>query len=138
MVDDSAASRQHATISFKDGNYVVTDAGSSSGTMVEGSPAAETVLASGSSLKVGETELVFMQTEGTFAAGATGAPAAPATGGQQPGETVVIQQQATIMAWLAVTGGPEKGKSYQLTAADTTIGRDTGNDFVVADAAILC
>ena len=42
------------------------------------------------------------------------------------------------MAWLAVNGGSEKGKSYQLTAADTTIGRDTGNDFVVADAAILC
>jgi pSer/pThr/pTyr-binding forkhead associated (FHA) protein len=135
-VDDAAVSREHATISFEGGQFIVEDAGSSSGTIVEGSPAAQTVLASGSSIQLGETELVFMQAEGTFAP-AIGGRSATGTGGQQPGETVVIQPQAAaVMAWLAVTAGPEKGKTHQLTAADTTIGRDTTNDFVLADAAV--
>ena len=135
VVDDAAVSREHATISYEQGQFVVEDAGGSSGTIVEGSPAAQTILASGSSIHMGETELVFMQAEGTFAA-ATGAPAATGAGAQ-PGETLVIQPQAAaVMAWLAVTGGPEKGKTYQLTAADTTIGRDTTNDFALADAAV--
>ena len=136
VVDDAAVSREHATIAYEGGQFIVEDAGSSSGTIVEGSPAAQTVLTSGSSIQLGETELVFMQAEGTFAA-AAGAPAATGAGGQQPGETLVMQPQAAaVMAWLAVTGGPEKGKTYQLTAADTTIGRDTTNDFVLADAAV--
>ena len=135
VVDDAAVSREHATISYEGGQFVVEDAGSSSGTIVEGSPAAQTILASGSSIQLGETELVFMQAEGTFAP-APGTPAATGAGGQ-PGETLVMQPQAAaVMAWLAVTGGPEKGKTHQLTAADTTIGRDTTNDLALADAAV--
>lgn len=43
-VDDAAVSREHATISYQGGQFVVEDAGSSSGTIVEGSPAAQTIL----------------------------------------------------------------------------------------------
>ena len=136
VVDDPAVSRQHATIVFQEGQYVVEDAGSSNGTMVEGSPTARTVLSSGSALRLGETELVFMQAEGTMTAGATSAGAAPGPGAQQPGETLIMEQPETVMAWLAVTSGADKGKTYQLTAKDTTIGRDQENDLVQADAVV--
>ncbi len=140
VVDDAAVSRQHATIAFHDGQYVVEDAGNSSGTIVEGAPAAETVLTSGSSINLGETEIVFMQSEGTVVGGVPGATAAsgaaPAAGGQ-PGETVVMGAPSeSVMAWLAVTGGPDKGKTLQLLAKDCTVGRDEGNDLALADAGV--
>ncbi|MFC1935847.1 FHA domain-containing protein [Chloroflexota bacterium] len=133
VVDDPAVSRRHATIAFQGGTYVVEDAGSSSGTLVEGSTAARTVLVSGSSVQVGETELVFMQAEGTAAP----APAAAARpGAERPGETVIMEQPSAVLAWLAVTAGPNKGKTYQLKEGDTTIGRGQENDVAIADAAV--
>lgn len=47
-----------------------------------------------------------------------------------------MEQPATVLAWLAITAGSDKGKTYQLKAGDTTIGRARGNDVVVADAAV--
>ena len=60
---------------------------------------------------------------------AIGTPSGAAPGAGRPGETVV-------MVWLAVTGGPDKGKTHQLTEGDTTIGRDQENNIVLADAAV--
>ena len=37
------------------------------------------------------------------------------------------------MAWLAVTAGPPKGKTYQLKVGDNTIGRGSENDLVLDD-----
>ncbi len=134
VVDDPAVSREHATISFENGHYVVQDAGSSSGTIVEGTATGgQTLLSSGSTVQLGETELVFMQSESAAPVSATG------MGGAEPGrpgETMVMEQPSTVMAWLAVTAGSDKGKTYQLKEGDTTIGRGQDNDLVVADAAV--
>ena len=132
VVDDPAASRQHAQIAFQDGTFVMEDAGSSGGTLVEGATAARQVLASGSTVQIGETEMVFMQGEAPSGPAATGA-GGPAAGA--PGETMVMEQKATVMAWLAVTAGHDKGKTFQLKASETTIGRDQGNDVAISDAA---
>ena len=61
VVDDPAVSRQHATIAFQQGRYVLEDAGSVGGTVVEGSPSALTNLTSGATIQLGGTEMVFMQ-----------------------------------------------------------------------------
>ena len=110
------------------------DAGSSSGTIVEGATSTRQNLASGATVQVGETEMVFMQGEPTMAAGA---PGTPGPGGQQPGETMVMGQAAeTVLAWLAVTAGADKGKTHQLMAGGTLIGREQENDIVVADSGV--
>ncbi len=134
VVDDPAVSRQHATISFENGEYVVEDAGSSGGTLVEGvSGGGRTVLSSGSTVQLGETELVFMQSESAApAAGTSTGDAGPG----RPGETMIVDQPFTVMAWLAVTSGSDKGKTLQLKDGETTIGRGQENDLVIADAAV--
>ena len=59
-----------------------------------------------------------------------------AVASQDPGETMAIERPATVMAWLAVTKGAQKGMTYQLRLGDNTIGRDSGNDLTVEDSAI--
>ncbi|MCH7706061.1 MAG: FHA domain-containing protein [Chloroflexi bacterium] len=138
VVDDPAVSREHATISFENGHYVVEDAGSSGGTIVEGTAAGgQTILSSGSTLQLGETELVFMQSDSPAPMSGTGM-GTGIGGGEpgRPGETLVMEQPSTVMAWLAVTAGSDKGKTFQLKEGDTTIGRGQDNDLVIADAAV--
>ena len=99
VLDDPAVSRRHAQITFQDGRYLLQDAGSSSGTLVEGTTVSRQELMSGTTIQLGETELVFMQTE------ATGVGRATATGGprpQGPAETMVMEPAATIMAYLGI------------------------------------
>ena len=129
ILDDATVSRHHAQVSFVDGQYFVEDAGSMSGTMVEGMQATRTLLASGATLQMGESELMFMQAEGTSLTAAGAGP-------QGPAETVVMDQPQGVMAWLAVTAGPKKGQAYQLKVGDNTIGRGTDNDLVIEDGSI--
>ncbi len=136
VLDDASVSRSHATIAFQGDQYYIEDAGSMSGTLVEGVPATRTVLASGATLKIGDSELVFMRTEGDSPLTESGT-GASGTGPAGPGETVVMQRAGRqIMAWLAVVSGPAKGASYQLNEGDNTIGRSPDNDMVVEDTAI--
>ena len=143
VLDDATVSRNHATIAFRDGEYFIEDGGSMSGTWVEGVPATGTMLSSGATLKMGEAELVFMRTESAGAPTGTGlASGRTGTGSAgeaplRPGETMVIPSgQPAVMAWLAVTSGPAKGKSYQLKEGDNTIGRSSENDLSIEDTAI--
>ena len=140
VLDDATVSRRHASIVFRDGEYYIEDAGSMSGTMVEGTPATTTMLASGATLKMGEAEMVFMRTGAadfpSMGTGGTGAGSSSrgGTGSGRPGETVVLNSgQNQVMAWLTVTAGPSRGKSYQLKEGDNTIGRATDNDLVLED-----
>ena len=129
VVDDATVSRQHARISFEEGEYVLEDVGSTGGTMVEGSKAGRTRLTSGTSIAIGKTEMVFMQSE-------PGIGSAPDAAAGQAAVTMMMEPPAMVQAWLAVTAGPDKGKTYQLKAGDTTIGRDRENDVVFADTAV--
>ena len=138
ILDDATVSRNHATIAFQNNEYYIEDAGSMSGTMVEGVPATRTRLPSGATLKIGEAELVFMRTESAASSiPGTGSAAGVSRTGAGPGETVVMgRPQSGILAWLAVTDGPSKGRTYQLREGDNTIGRAGENDFVIEDNAI--
>ena len=59
VVDDAGVSRQHARIRRTDGGFVLTDLGSTNGTMVNGEPIQEHVLEHGDRITIGETELEF-------------------------------------------------------------------------------
>jgi pSer/pThr/pTyr-binding forkhead associated (FHA) protein len=141
VVSDEGVSRTHAQIAFRDGRFQFTDVGSAGGTLVGGQPAAETVvLESGSTIQVGGTELVFMQGDAPAAPGA--APAQPPTAQPAAGDAAatIVSGQAqaapAVMAWLAVTEGPSKGETRQLSEGDTVIGREDAAGLVVRDTAV--
>ena len=132
VLDDATVSRRHASISFHDGNFFMEDNESASGTLVEGMQATRTMLESGSILRLGETEMVFMESETAPSGEGSGAPA----GAGAPGETLVVQPTQVVMTWLAVTTGPRKGQTYQLKVGDNTLGRGAENDMVIEDSAV--
>ena len=149
VVDDEGVSRQHAEITFVGGEYQIADVGSAGGTMLDGA-AAETAVAleSGATVRLGETDLLFMQgqpgaaTETPSPAAATEPPSAPAS--EPPpaidaAATMVApapEPEETLMAWLAVTDGPSKGATCQVKAGETRIGRGDDNDLIVSDAGV--
>ena len=59
VVDDPGASRQHARISRTDSRFVITDLGSTNGTLVNGEPIQEHLLEHGDRVTIGETMLEF-------------------------------------------------------------------------------
>lgn len=59
VLDDPAASREHALLRTEDGGFVVQDLGSANGTRVNGTPVEVARLADGDRLAFGATEGVF-------------------------------------------------------------------------------
>jgi hypothetical protein len=59
VVDDPGASRQHARISNSNGEFVLTDLGSTNGTLVNDESVQERVLDDGDRITIGETVLEF-------------------------------------------------------------------------------
>ena len=118
VLDDPTASRDHASIAFDGGVYYVEDTNSMGGTMVEGMPAAgRSILSSGSTLKMGDSEIMFVRDDD--ASSNPGSVEAPAftSGITDAGvsETLMPDQvRIGVNAWLMVTSGPSQGKSYQL------------------------
>ena len=133
VIEDAAVSRTHARISRDGDRYYIEDMGSMSGTLVDGATVTKTLLVSGGSLKLGETQVVFMQAESPSLPGTSSGPEAPP---RSPAETMVIQEPQGLMAWLAITSGPQKGKTYQIKVGDNSIGRDPGNDLGLEDSAV--
>ena len=131
QLDDPRVSRTHSEINYTDGNFTITDAESSSGTIVDGIAGSETVLQSGAEVKFGESEAVFMQ-------GQSAEPQDPVSSvGSEPGQTIIAAPKAEmVLRYLAVTDGPSKGTTVQLKAGATSIGRDQGNDIQISDASI--
>jgi pSer/pThr/pTyr-binding forkhead associated (FHA) protein len=58
-VPDAGASRQHARISNANGEFVLTDLGSTNGTLVNDEVVQERVLQDGDRITIGETVLEF-------------------------------------------------------------------------------
>lgn len=137
ILDDPTVSRNHATITYADGGFVIEDSGSVSGTMVEGASARRTRLSSGASVMLGDTEAVFMEGEMRIENSAEGRMASKAGAGSEGlSETRMISRENVVLAWLAVTNGPDKGKSYQLKVGANTIGRAPDNDLSISDTSM--
>jgi hypothetical protein len=59
VVDDAGASRQHAEVRRTDDGFVLSDLGSTNGTLVNGAPIREHLLEEGDRITIGETILEF-------------------------------------------------------------------------------
>ncbi|MEE8047008.1 MAG: FHA domain-containing protein [Dehalococcoidia bacterium] len=144
VLDDEQVSREHANITYADGQFTMVDSGSSSGTIVDGVAGETVVLTPGSEVKIGDTEIVFMQGQSTIvgspaatAAATQAAAPTPAAGGGDPGATIVgAPEPELVMKWLAITDGPSKGTTVQLKSGRTTIGREQTNDIQITDATV--
>ncbi len=62
-ISDPLSSRIHASMSFEDGQWVLTDAGSRNGTLVNGSKVDRATLYDGCKIRIGNTEFQFNQQE---------------------------------------------------------------------------
>ena len=59
VVDDPGVSRQHARIRRTESGYIITDLGSTNGTLVNGRQVQEQTLEDGDTITIGETDLEF-------------------------------------------------------------------------------
>ncbi len=136
VLDDEQVSRMHANITYADGQFTMVDSGSSGGTIVDGVAGETIVLQPGSEMKLGNTEIVFMQGQSTIVGSSPGAPT-QAPGPADLGATIVAAPEPElVMKWLAITDGPGKGTTVQLKAGRTTIGREQTNDIQISDASV--
>ena len=163
VIDDATVSRRHAQIKYQDGQYFVEACGGlrPQGGPGEGEHRAAPEgreqrkrHVSGRRQRHQDTSRIGGSTPGgsdgdhvhagndVVIDDATGGSASPngmaSSSGvslQGPGETVVMDQPQSVMAWLAVTAGPQKGMTYQLKIGDNTIGRE-GCDLVIEDTAV--
>ena len=136
QIDDPRVSRTHAEINYSDGNFTITDAQSSSGTIIDGDASSETVLQPGTEIKFGESEAVFMQGQSSVPHNSSGSDQNESEG-SDPGQTIIATPKTEmVMRYLAMTDGPSKGQSVQLKVGQTSIGRDQGNDIQISDASV--
>jgi pSer/pThr/pTyr-binding forkhead associated (FHA) protein len=136
VLDDKQVSRDHARIAFTDGQFTLIDSGSSAGTMVDGELAETVALDPGAELKLGETEIVFMQGESTFVPGTGSNSASPFDESNAEATILGVNNPNSVMKWIAITDGPEKGKTFQLKEGRISIGREEVNDIRLSDATV--
>ena len=60
VLDDPAASRRHASIYRQAGEYILEDVGSTGGMLLDGKRVVRQRLTSGSTIRMGKTELMFL------------------------------------------------------------------------------
>ena len=123
VVDDPTVSRHHAKVTYTDGKYQIEDLGSTSGTRVAGKEVTMAKIASGETVKLGNTEVGFNL-------GGNVVKSSPVKSQNNmdidnPLKTRVINKPATSMAWLAVTAGPGTGNTYQLKEGTNIMGRES-------------
>jgi len=95
--------------------------------MVNGQKVGKGAIPGGATLKLGDTEIVFNRKSNRPPEPRP----TPATDNQSVTKVIGKKQTAS---WLAVTEGPDTGRTLQLNAGDNLIGRDQGNDFVLGDS----
>ena len=131
VVDDPTVSRHHAKVTYQDGKYTIEDLGSTSGTRVAGKEVTMTQIASGETVKLGNTEVGFNLGANVVKPAPVQSPVRPDSDNQM--ETRVISKPAPSVAWLAVTGGPGIGNTYHLKEGTNLVGRESGNGLSLDD-----
>jgi pSer/pThr/pTyr-binding forkhead associated (FHA) protein len=129
VVDDPTVSRYHARITVDNGSYNIEDLNSASGTKVNGHKVTTGSVQPGSTIRLGNTEVVLngrSRHQDRF-------PSEGASAISDMGETKMVGSDSSSNAWLAVTEGPGEGRTFNLNNATTTIGRDATNDFPIDD-----
>ncbi|MCH8987823.1 MAG: FHA domain-containing protein [Chloroflexi bacterium] len=133
VIDDPTVSRKHARLVFDGNQYIVEDLASTAGVKVNGNKVQKAAMPVGATLKLGDTEIVFGNTQERAAQPRQAPAPRPVQASNEPAATRVIGKQKTAM-WLAVTVGPDTGSTVQLNGGDNLIGRGQENALVLGDS----
>ena len=106
-LDHSSVSPSHAIIRVSQGRFVLYDAGSASGSLVNGEQVTGELLTFGTRITIGSSEILFTRGE--------------------PG------QEAGALGVLAVQSGPSKGRSCPVGGRNVIIGRRPGEGGLLLD-----
>jgi pSer/pThr/pTyr-binding forkhead associated (FHA) protein len=140
-LDESLASREHASITFENNSYWLVDQGSRNGTMLNGEKVtAKKELRDGDEIVIGTTHLKFVWDK----AGADDDDdsdktrvASAADIEKVPGQAVVEKKEiGDIEVKLRITEGPLTGGLFRNWESPLTIGRGLTNNVVLVDDAI--
>ena len=137
VVDDPLVSSTHAQVVHKKDAYVLTDLGSTNGTMVDGQLIREVALKPGGEFVVGNTRLVLFVGEPEAAAAPRPPPVDLAwlldeelAGDDAASATDLVDQDLRlppgVAASLEVVAGVDAGRSWRCTRGTVTIGRRVG------------
>jgi pSer/pThr/pTyr-binding forkhead associated (FHA) protein len=123
MVENLSVSRNHGRIRRQGGKFVLTDLNSANGTFVNGVRVSKTEIVDGDVVSIGKHKIEFVNkplSDSDVIVEAFGAD-----------RTMVIDKAPVGM--LCVTEGKLRGKEFSLTKFETTIGKASANDIVIAD-----
>lgn len=110
---DMHVSRHHATLTERDGQWLVEDLGSANGTFVNGARATDHALRDGDLIRIGSTTLVFV---------AVADPHATVTEGQSPAESeVVLSTRELDVLSLVAAGQTDKEIATALVISIATV-----------------
>ena len=126
ILPDSTVSRSHAVIRKSGNSYEIADLGSSGGMTVNGERVAGTSVATGSTIKVGQTELLVTNVETAEHMPATH-PEFDRTMVATPGKTRFV---------LLCKSGPHAGMSFTVGEGVSALGRDVTSDVQIDDPAV--
>ena len=126
VLSDATVSRSHAVIRKSGNNYEIADLGSSGGVTVNGQTISGANVASGSTIKVGQTELIVTDVETAEQLPETD-PKFDRTMVATPGQTRYV---------LLCKSGPQAGMSFSIGEGSSTLGRDTSSDIHINDPAV--
>jgi pSer/pThr/pTyr-binding forkhead associated (FHA) protein len=126
VLSDAAISRSHAVIRKSGNDYEISDLGSSGGVTVNGQRISGSDVASGSTIKIGQTELVATDVETAEQLPETD-PKFDRTMVATPGQTRYV---------LLCKSGPQAGMSFSVGEGASTLGRDVSSDVHIDDPAV--
>lgn len=144
ILDDPMVSGKHCTVSFKDGEYVLEDLGSTNGTLVNGKRVQHAVLSAGSEITIGKSRMLLYR--GAEASRPVEQRKQPAQleiawlldeelvevreGPERRREADVIGQDLRLPpglnAVVEVIAGQDAGKVFRFTRGNINIGRRIG------------
>ena len=142
ILDDPMVSGKHCTISFKDGEFVLEDLGSTNGTLVNGKRVQQVVLSAGAEITIGKSRmLLYRGAEPSRAAEQKPAQLELAwlldeelvevhDGPERKREADVISQDLRLPpglnAVVEIVAGQDAGKVFRFTRGNINIGRRIG------------
>jgi len=126
VLSDATLSRSHAVIRKSGDDYEISDLGSSAGVTVNGQRISGSDISSGSTIKVGQTELVATEIDTAEQLPETD-PKSDRTMVATPGQTRYV---------LLCKSGPQAGMSFSVGEGSSTLGRDTSSDIHIDDPVV--